>query len=261
MLILVICVFAVPTSLFSQQTATPLSVLQGALAALGGTNLQAIAMSGNTSSIAGSTEDSGSVTASCATGGISQVSLQFSGGSRTESRQIANGIPSGSWTGSDGEQHAMVPHNLYSPASWFCPLITLQDIVSGSNLNIQFIGDEEKNGATLAHFVITDLPAGTGPSIAFLTHISQVDLFLDPQTFRPIVVAFPTHADKDGGIDIAIEMRFSNYTQVSGVWLPFTIERYLNHAPALTLQIQTATPSLTTALPSGRPHPQSENSK
>jgi hypothetical protein len=246
LLILASLPFASTQCLISQQPATPISVLQGALAALGGTNIQGVTMSGSPDSIVGSTEDTGSFTGSCAAGGSSQVALQLSGGSRTETRQMANGIPSGTWTGSDGVQHKIVPHNLYSPASWFCPVIILQDIVSASYLNIQFIGDEEKNDATLAHFVITAIPPGTGPSIALLTHLSQVDLYLDPQTSRPIVVDFPVHPDKDARTDIAIEMRFSNYTQANGVWLPFTIQRYMNNSLALTLQIQSATPSFAT---------------
>ncbi len=246
--ILVLLSFSVVHCLIGQQPATPNSLLAGALAGLGGTNIQGVTLTGNSESTAGATDDTGPFTANCTTSGSSQLSLQLSNGSRTETRQVTNGITSGSWLDSQGVQHSMVSHNLYVPASWFCPAVALSQVVSASNLNIQFIGDEEKNGATLAHFTITSIPSGTGPQIALLTHLSQLDIFLDPQTLRPVVFDFNVHPDKDAGTDIPIEIRFSNYTEVNGVWFPFTIQRYLNSSLALTLEVQSATASLRTAI-------------
>src|SRR5438477_1260431 len=120
--------------LIGQQPATPHSLLAGALALQGGASVRGVSFSGTAESIAGSTSDSGSFIGNCTTGGSSQLSLQFSGGSRTETREITNGIPSGNWQDSNGVQHAMAPHNLYSPSSWFCPLVMLSQVVSASNL-------------------------------------------------------------------------------------------------------------------------------
>ena len=245
--ILVILSIASAPCLIGQQPATPNSLLVGALSVLGGTNVQGVSLSGTSESIAGSTDDTGSFTGNCTTGGSSQLNLQLSGSSRTETRQITNGIPGGSWIDGTGNKHAIVPHNLYSPSAWFCPLAALSQIVSAGNANIQFIGNEEKNGATLAHFTVTSIPPGTGPSIALLTHLSQIDIFLDPQTSRPAVLDFNVHPDNDAGTDLPVEIRFTNYTAVNGVWIPFTIQRYLNSSLALTLQVQSATTSLGTS--------------
>ena len=75
-----------------------------------------------------------------------------------------------------------------------------------------------------------------------MTHVSQVDVYLDPQTSRPLVFDFTTHPDNNSSVDIAIEIQFSNYTQVNGIWLPFTVQRYINSSLALNLQIQSAAP-------------------
>ena len=244
---LLICVFLPFVSnqfLISQQPATPLSVLQGALAALGGTNIQTIAMSGNSEYIAGSTNDTGSFSGSCAVGGSSQFSLKLSAGTLTETRQTTNGLPTGTWTGIDGIQHAIAYHNLLTPASWFCPVVALSQVVSNPNLNIQFIGNETKNGANAAHFQVNWSLSGATFEASRLAHLSQVDIYLDTQTFVPLDFDFTIHPDKDSGLDIAVEVRFSNYSQVNGVWGPSTVQRYINSSLALNLQIQSWTPAL-----------------
>jgi len=137
----------------------------------------------------------------------------------------------------------MAQHNLFTTGSWFCPVIALSQVVSASKLDIQFIGNEEKNGAALAHFTVQSFPLGTGPQFALLTHLSQVDIYLDPQSLRPTVLDFNIHPDNDAGTDIPVEITFSNYTQVNGVWFPFTVERYVNSTLTLSLQVLSAIPA------------------
>jgi len=108
--------------LVGQQSATPTSVLASALSGMGGATIQAISLTGTAESYAGSSNDTGTFIGSCSTSGSSQLSLQMSGGSLTESRQATNGVPSGNWVDSSGTQHAMVQHNLYTSSSWFCPV-------------------------------------------------------------------------------------------------------------------------------------------
>lgn len=230
---------AVPTFAMAQQPATPISILAGALAGMGGTNIQAVTLTGSAESTAGSSDDTGSFTGNCSTGGSSQLSLQLSSGSFTENRQTTNGIPSGNWVDSSGVQHPMAQHNLLSPASWFCPVVALSQIVSATKLNYQFIGNELKNGATLAHFTINNVATGTSLPAQLVTHISQVDIYLNPQTSMPAVFDFTVHPDINAGTDIPVEIAFSNYTQVNGVWIPFTVERYVNSTLTLELKIQT----------------------
>jgi hypothetical protein len=226
--------------LVGQQSATPTSVLASALSGMGGATIQAISLTGTAESYAGSSNDTGTFIGSCSTSGSSQLSLQMSGGSLTESRQATNGVPSGNWVDSSGNQHAMVQHNLYTSSSWFCPVIALSQLVSSSNLNIQFIGEEQKNGATLEHFTSTQLQTNTGAAYTLATHLSQMDIYLNPQTQMPVVFDFTIHPDSDAGTDIPVEIQFSNYTKVNGVWIPFTVQKYINSALVLTLQVQSA---------------------
>jgi len=161
-----------------QQPVSPTSLLIGALAGMGGSSIQTVTLAGSAESIAGSSDDTGTFTGNCAMNGSSQLSLQLSGGSRTENRQVTNNIPTGSWIDSSGAQHPMVQHNLYTPASWFCPVVALSQLVSSSSVNVQFIGNEQKNGTTLGHFTVTCTPAVmTSPVPTLITHLTQVDLY------------------------------------------------------------------------------------
>ena len=218
---------------------TPISYLQSSVAAMvGQSTIQNVTLSGTAQSTAGSSNETGSFTANGNTNGSSHLSLQLTNDSHTDNIQTTNGIPSGNWVDSNSVQHSMAQHNLLTPASWFCPVVALSQIVSATNLNVQFIGVEQKNGTSLAHFTITAMSQGTGPQLALATHLSQVDIYLNPQTLMPVVFDFTAHPDTDAGTDIPIEVTFSNYTQVNGLWIPFTVERYVNTTLSLELQIQ-----------------------
>lgn len=234
---------AVTTVLWGQQSSpsqSPATVLAGALNLLGSTGLPGLSLAGGAGTFAGATQDSGTFTATCGAGGTSTLSLQLSAGSRIESRQITNFIPTGSWTDSQGVVHAMAAHNLYSPSSWFCPGVALEDILSASALTIEFIGNEQKNGTTLSHFTVLSPRTGTTIQDALLVHLSQFEIFLDPLTLRPACIDFNDHPDNNSSIDIQIEIRFDQYTNVNGVWTPFSVQKYINSTLALSLQIQSA---------------------
>jgi hypothetical protein len=51
------------------------------------------------------------------------------------------------------------------------------------------------------------------------------------------------HPDDNAGVDIPVEIRFSNYTEAEGYWIPFTIEKYINSTLALKLQVSSALPA------------------
>jgi len=57
----------------------------------------------------------------------------------------------------------------------------------------------------------------------------------------PVAVDFDIHPDNDAMVDIPIEIRFSAYTAMNGTQIPFRIQRYVNNALALDIQIVTAT--------------------
>jgi hypothetical protein len=73
-----------------------------------------------------------------------------------------------------------------------------------------------------------------------MAHLSKMDFFLDPTTFLPAAVTFNIHPDNDAGLDIPIEVRFSDYRAVNGVQVPFHVQKFLNNSLVLDLQFATA---------------------
>jgi hypothetical protein len=229
------------SAIAQQPVPTAASLLQEALTAMVGKSaIQGVTLNGTAEAIAGSTDETGSFTASCVVNGSSQLELQLSSASRTESRQTANGIPTGTWMDSQGQQHAMAGHNLFTPESWFCPDIALARLVQNSSLAIQFLGNESKTGALAAHFSITAPASDSSAPNVLVAHLTNTDLFVDPATLRPVALDFNIHPDNNALIDIPVEIRFSNYTNVNGVWIPFMVEKYVNSTLALSLQVESA---------------------
>jgi hypothetical protein len=76
-----------------------------------------VALTGPSGFIAEATNDTGSLTGICASGGYSRLSLSLSSASLTETRQMANDTPSGTRTDSNGVQHVFMPQNLYALAA------------------------------------------------------------------------------------------------------------------------------------------------
>src|SRR5947207_11894257 len=76
-LLLFLC--ALPVALSGQAT-SPRTVLAGTLNLLGAGNLPGLSLTGTEQTVAGSTQDSGTFTASCGIGGTISLTLQLSAG-------------------------------------------------------------------------------------------------------------------------------------------------------------------------------------
>jgi hypothetical protein len=67
-----------------------------------------------------------------------------------------------------------------------------------------------------------------------------MEVYLDSSTSLPVSVSFNTHPGGDAGRDFPVEITFSDYQSVSGVRLPFHVQKYLNGTLILDLQFQKA---------------------
>lgn len=274
-LIFALPVFAQTTST-SPTTSDPKAValLQKSLAALtNGVQINDVMLTGSARRIAGSDDETGTATLEATSVGDSRVELSFASGSRVEIRNhsalplpgsLSPGIPSsvgqtpqavGEWVGPDSVPHAMAGHNIMTDAAWFFPPLTLQEIVSSPNYVLRFIGQETRNGQTVMHVnasqAFTNLPGlqnaiskPPAPSPAqfqsLMEHLSAMDFYLDPNSLLPVALAFNQHPDGNALVDIAVEIRFSNYQTVNGVTVPMHVQKYMNNSLVLDLQFSNA---------------------
>ena len=225
-----------------QSSSVSLSALQSSVSGLtGGVAAHDFILQGTANSTIGAKTDSGTFSALCSVNGYGQLQVQLSNSALTETRQMVNGVRTGVWTGSDGTQHPVAAHNLLTADQWYCPSIIFSRIVQATDASVQFVGIESRNGQSLEHFRVTRVVGGNTLSTqpALLSHLTELNIFLDAQTLRPAIVSFNTHPDKNASIDIPVEIRFSSYAQSGGTWYPSQIEKYVNSNLVLDLQVQT----------------------
>jgi hypothetical protein len=187
--------------------------------------------------VAGSDQESGSATLTASGNQESMVQLNLSDGTRQE---IRNG-PAGAWSGPDGVQHAMALHNCWVDASWFFPALTFQALSADPTLGVVYLGPAQWNGLAAIHLQFSHLVPGQAPAITTqIQSLSRVDLYLDPKSLWPLALDFNTHPDDDMNQSIPVEIQFGGYHAVSGVQVPFRIQKFLQGTLTLDLAVTNA---------------------
>jgi hypothetical protein len=238
----------------AQQTAStspqPAQLLRSALAALTPTTAASdVTLSGTAHYIAGSDDETGTATLKATATGASRIDLNLSSGPRIEVNDSASQLPTGKWSGTDGVSHDIAFHNLLTEPAWFFPTFLVLRGLSSSGRVVTYVGHETRDGEAVEHLTISQpstIPAPAGAPD--LTHLTQIDLYLDSSTLLPAAMTFNTHPDDNALLDIPIEVRFSDYRSVSGAQVPFHVQRYVNNTLTLDLQFESAV--LNSGLPS-----------
>jgi hypothetical protein len=236
------------SSAVAQTSSTPtssstqaLTTLQSALAALTrNTTVSDITLTGTGQRIVGSDNETGSATYR-AISSANRLDLSLSGGTWSEIRALSSNVPAGNWIGPNGTVNEIAFHNLLTDAGWF-PIFTLGNVISGTNSLLTYVGPETKNGVSVIHVQVTQQPQSTNTSsqLALLEHLAQMDFYLDASTLLPVALDFNTHADNNALSDIAVEFRFSNYTSVGSLNIPFHVQKFLNGSLFEDVQFQQA---------------------
>lgn len=239
-------VLVVASSLSAQPATTSnpqaLQLLQSALTALNGqVAVSDITLTGTVQSTAGSDTEAGSATLRATAAGASRVDLTFPSGTRSEIRDLSGPPHSGVWIGVDGVSHKIPFHNLASESAWFFPAFGIARPLLSAAYMATYVGHETRNGSGVEHIVVSQVSvAGTAGEFPTLEHLTQIDLLLDSSTLLPVALTFNVHPDKDAGLDIPITIQFSDYRAISGIQVPFHVQRYLNNSLTLDLQFQMA---------------------
>jgi hypothetical protein len=244
--VLVLILTAFAKSATAQQAATSppqaTTLLQQSLTALsGGHSLTDVTLSGTARRIAGSDDESGTATVRALAGTGARIDLTLPSGTRSELRSTSGAEPAGSWSGPDGVSHPMTFDNLLTDPGWF-PAFTISSLLSAPTAVTNYVGQEMHNGQSVIHITASRQFTSVSPKAApLLQHLTQTEIFLDPNTNLPVALAFNTHPDNDAGLDVPVEIRFSDYRPVNGAQTPFHVQKSLNGSLLLDLQFQSAT--------------------
>jgi len=243
-ILLVLFLTALVSSPIKAQTTAPtrdpqaLTLIASSLKALtGGVAVNDVILQASANYVAGSDEENGTATLTASGNQESLVQLNLSGGSRQE---IRNG-PAGAWSGPDGTPHSMATHNCWTDASWFFPAPTLEAVANNPQTSVSYLGTDASKGRPLLHVQVTRAPSGQDPGVAALIlTLSTMNIYFDPQSLLPVVLDFNVHPDTDASTNLPTEIQFADYRTVSGVLVPFRIEKFLQGTPTLDLAVTQA---------------------
>jgi hypothetical protein len=228
-----------PAAGSSPQAATLLA--QSAAALNGRAALSDVTLSGTARRIAGSDDESGTVTVKALATGAMRLDFSLPSGTLSEVRATRNGVPVGDWSGPDGVSHSIASHNLSTDWGWF-PAFTLSNVNSSATTVLTYVGQETRSGHSVQHLNVTQqFPNQKGSVATLLQHLSQLDIYFDASTYLPAAITYNIHPDNDAGLDLPVEVDFSDYHAVNGAQIPFHVQKYLNNGLALDLQFQNVT--------------------
>ena len=233
------------TSSSSTSSTQATQLLQQSLAALqGNTSISDVTLSGSARRIAGSDDESGTATLKALASGAGRMDLALSGGQRIEICNSTVTPPAGSWSGPDGVSHPISYHNLMTDPAWFFPAFPISRAFSSSGYATAYIGQETRSGQSVQHVQVWQISTvQTPPGTPTFQHLSQMDFYLDSTTLLPAAATFNTHPDNDMGLDLPVEIRFSDYRSLNGSQIPYHIQKFLNNSLLLDFQAQTVTPN------------------
>jgi hypothetical protein len=239
LVLLVVCIVPSPAqtpsaSAFQQQAQTAL---------FAGRTYSALTLTATAEWTAGSLHQSGTAQLQAKADGSNNFQLDVGSASRTEMQTKSDASRTCAWTDAAGTSHNIVGPNCMVALPWFAPSLFSQSLaVLPSLLGTTDDGPVSKDGATLHQ--ISYLLNLQGMNSAFTSQMvsqSTMKVFYDPQTFLPASLEYFIHPDGNNLQNIPVRVVFSNYQPISGVMLPFSIERYVNRSLQLTLNVTNAT--------------------
>lgn len=232
--------------------AQSVALIPKVLAALNGTvAVTDVTLTGTATRTSGSDTETGPITLKALGPYDSRVDLVTGSGTYTEVRSaVPPGAPQGYTVGLDGVKHKIAGHNTQTDAAWFFPVFSSLIKTSNPQLTISYVGTEVKDGTSLAHLHFICRFPPPAPALTaklpknFVSHAEQltaVDVYIDPSSYLPSVLAFNTHPDNNALIDIPVEIHFTDYQKsANGVEVPLHIQKLVNGTLYLDVTIQSA---------------------
>lgn len=217
------------------------ALLSKSLAAMtAGQSISDVTLQGTARRIAGSDDESGTAVFKALATGEVRMDFNFPSGPRSEVHStLANG-PAGVWSGPDAVKHPIAWHNLWPDSCWFFPAFTLAAVSNWQSYSLSLVGQETWNGQSVVRLAVSRIiSTRSAKSFALIQRLSQIDIFLDSASLLPVAFSFNVHPDDDAGLDIPVDIRFSDYRLVNGAQFPFRVQKHLNNGLVLDLQFQT----------------------
>jgi len=225
------------------QTPTPSSFqTQSRMAVSAGKPFSVVNLTATAEWTAGSLQESGTAQLQAKADGSTNVQLNLGQASRTESQTKTDASRTCAWVDNTGTSHYILGPNCFVAVPWFAPSLFTQSLsVLPPLLLTTDMGDVVKNNAIFHQIsYLLNLQGANSSSASQATSLSTVKILYDPQTHLPARLEYLIHPDTNDLQDLEVEVLFSNYQSVSGLMLPFHIEKYVHHTLQLKLDVSNA---------------------
>lgn len=228
-----------PMAAVSQTNQDASQLLLGASQAFAGRQgVSSVTLNGEATFVAGSMNDSGTITLVARQDGSSSLTLDLSSGARTETQDtFANGQGC-TWSGSDGTVHESSGHNCMIPVAWFLPEVALFSTAQPSDAAMTIVPGQPP--LTDLHWALSAPASMPADQAALIAHVGSYDLQFDPTTFLPAALLYTLHPDSNAGVDIPVRVTFADYRPINGATIPFRIQRYVNGVLSLDITVSDA---------------------
>ncbi len=196
-----------------------------------------VTLAGSVTWTTGGDNQSGSAKLKALAGGDSRLDLTLGGAQKSEIRNNT-GLPAGGWIGTDGISHRAAVHNCWTDAAWFFPALSSLAGVNDPSFLYTYVGQETKNDATVYHLQTARLWGKPGSAeLGLFRQWSTTDFYLDAKSLLPIAIDFSVHPDDDSNTNISVDIRFADYRSVTGVVVPFHVQKFVNNGLVLDLTV------------------------
>lgn len=249
--ILLSLLLAAPHQVLAQTTSASdpraLTLAMQAIAALTGTvSVVDATLNANITWLAGSDYFTGTGTFLAKGTSESRFDLNLGDSARSEIRTTSGGVPEGAWIKaavsavSTAQPQLFALHNCWTDAAWFFPALSSLAQTSNVNFVFSYVGLEQHGGVSTQHLRVSQVFIQDAKNVLNVPRLGTMDFYLDPASLLPWAIAFKVHPDNDMNTDIPMEIRFANYQAVTGVQIPFHIQRMLNGGVVLDVVVTTA---------------------
>jgi len=124
------------------------------------------------------------------------------------------------------------------------PLLALAKWANSTNVLVSLAGLEPLDATSAYHLVLTESRNPVAPpesdSEKILRAVTQVDLYIDQKTNLPIRLRYYEHLG-DWRRAVPVDLVFSDFRSVGGLFFPFTLSRYRSGQLASETKFQSAT--------------------
>jgi hypothetical protein len=163
--------------------------------------------------------DSGTFVYESNSAGATKLTLNIGGGTIFESAPSLDQSDGCYRTDTNGTRQDVAVHNCLSPNNWLFPLLAVRP-------EQQALVIAEESALASVNFKRSQAKPTKYSDVR--SRLSFAELRIDPASQLPLSLEFQIHPEDDYNRDLPVQVRYSDYRELNGVWVPCKVEKLIN---------------------------------